>query len=165
MIRNAIYLSTHHQSYDRNAHTPSEDSCVLGAVRPSLRAVPGAGEALSDPAKENARNKWAELNKEFEALKKKVEDPNARKSLDYKAWLEIKDKLIDLKLEGLGDIPGPYGRKLVDWYMNLWEVDFLIEELDDEFQVDEKSEQVWKDILNHVLEAKKAKERLEKFVE
>jgi len=120
---------------------------------------------LSDPAKENARSKWAELNKEFEALKKMVEDPDARKNLDYKAWLEIKDRLVDLKLGGLGDIPGPFGKKLVDWYMKLWEVDFLIEELDDEFQVDEKSDRVWKDIAEHILDAKKAKERLEKFVE
>jgi hypothetical protein len=120
---------------------------------------------LSDPAKENARTKWTELNKEFEALKKMVEDPAARKNLDYKAWLKIKGRLRDLKLAGLGDIPGPYGRKLVDWYMNLWEVDYLIEELDDEFKVDDKSEQVWEDILNHILTAKKAKERLEAFLD
>jgi hypothetical protein len=119
---------------------------------------------LSDPAKENARNKWAKLNEEFDALRKLVEDPESRKGLDWQKWLEIKSRFVELKLGGLGDIPGPYGKKLIDWYVTLWEVDFLIEELQEEFAIDDKSEQVWKDILVNIQAAKQAKERLEKFV-
>ena len=120
---------------------------------------------MSDPAKENARDKWGKLNEEFDELRKLVESPESRKGLDYKKWLEIKGKLVDLKYEGLGDIPGPYGKRLIDWYAKLWEVDFIIEELDDEFQIDDKADQVWKDILDHIRDAKRAKETLEKFVE
>jgi hypothetical protein len=122
---------------------------------------------LSDPAKENARDKWAELNKEFDALKKLIESPKARKDLDFKGWLKLKMRLISLKYDGLKDIPGPYGKKLTDWYSNLWEVDRLIEEMEDEFKAAENNPDspAWDTMLAYIETAKKAKERLEKFVE
>jgi hypothetical protein len=121
---------------------------------------------LSDPAKENAKAKWAELNKEFDALTKLIGTPEGRKGLDYKAWLKLKSRFVDLKYSGLKDIPGPYGKKLVDWYSNLWELDYLIEDMDDQFKAaDGPDSPAWQEILNYIESAKRTKARLEKFVE
>lgn len=121
---------------------------------------------MSDPAKKNAKEQWGDLNKELEAFIKLAGSPRDRKDWDYAKWLKLKARLIDLKYGGLKDIPGPYGKKLIEWYAPLHELDMFIEEIEDEFRNSDKlGQSQWDTIVDYAEAARKAKERVEKFVE